>query len=93
MSAFYDKTWNDRWTSAAGYSRLDIDNSDGQLPAAFKAGQYGLGNLLYNPTPDVMVGGEFQWGQRKNNSDGFTFNDYRIQFSFRWTFAYKLGAK
>jgi hypothetical protein len=93
MMAFYDKTWNDKWTSTAGYSRLDIDNSDGQLPAAFKSGQYALANLLYNPTPDVMVGGELQWGQRKNNSDGWSFSDYRIQFSFRWSFAYKLGAK
>jgi hypothetical protein len=93
MSAFYDRTWSDRWTSAFGYSRLDITNSNGQLPAAFKAGQYGLGNLLYNPTSDVMVGAEFQWGQRQNKSDGFTFNDYRLQISFRWTFAYKLGAK
>jgi hypothetical protein len=40
-----------------------------------------------------MVGGEFQWGQRKNNSDGWSFSDYRIQISFRWNFAYKLGAK
>jgi hypothetical protein len=94
MSAFYDRTWNDKWTSTVGYSRLDINNSDGQLPSAFKSGQYALGNLLYNPTPDVMVGGELQWGQRKNNSDGWSFSDYRIQFSFRWTFAYKLlGAK
>jgi hypothetical protein len=93
MSAFYDKTWSDRWTSTVGYSRLDIDNSDGQLPAAFKAGQYALGNLLYYPTPDVMVGGEFQWGQRQNKSDGWTFSDYRIQMSVRWNFAFKLGTQ
>jgi len=94
MSAFYDHTWNDKWTSAIGYSRLDINNSDGQLPAAFKSGQYALANLLWYPLPDVMAGGEFQWGQRNNNSDGWTFNDYRIQFGVKWTFAYKLlGAK
>jgi hypothetical protein len=93
MSAFYDKTWNDKWTSTAGYSRLDINNSDGQLPAAFKSGQYALANLLYYPVPDAMVGAEFQWGQRKNDSDGWSFSDYRIQISFRWNFAYKLGAK
>jgi hypothetical protein len=94
MSAFYDHTWNDKWTSAIGYSRLDINNSDGQLPAAFKSGQYALANILYYPLPDVMAGGEFQWGQRNNNSDGFTFNDYRIQVGVKWTFAYKLlGAK
>ncbi len=87
MSAFYDKTWNDKWTSTAGYSRLDIKNSDAQTPAAFKNGQYALANLLYSPVPDVMVGGEFQWGNRENFSDGFSFNDYRIQFSFRYNFA------
>ena len=92
ISAFYDKTWSDKWTSTAGYSRLNIDNSDAQLPAAFKNGQYALANLLYYPVPDVMVGGEFQWGKRENFSDGFSFSDYRIQFSFRYNFMYKLAA-
>jgi len=93
MAAFYDRTWNDKWTSTAGYSRLDIDNSNAQLPIAFKNGQYALANLLYNPVPNAMVGGEFQWGKRENFSDGFSFNDYRIQFSFRYNFAYKLLPK
>jgi hypothetical protein len=93
MMVFYDKTWSDKWTSTAGYSRLDINNSDGQLPADFKSGQYALANLLYYPVPNAMVGGEFQWGQRKNNSDGWSFNDFRIQISVRWNFAYKLDVK
>ena len=92
MSAFYDKTWSDKWTSTAGYSRLDIKNSNGQNPAAFKNGQYALANLLYYPVPDVMVGGEFQWGKRENFSDGFSSRDNRIQFSFRYNFMYKLAA-
>jgi len=93
MSAFYDKTWSDKWTSTAGYSRLNIDNSNAQLPIDFKNGQYALANLLYYPVPDVMMGGEFQWGKRENFSDGFSFSDYRIQFSFRYNFMYKLAAK
>ena len=93
MSAFYDKTWSDKWTSTGGYSRLDITNSDGQTPAAFKNGQYALANLLYYPVPDAMMGGEFQWGKRENFSDGFSFTDSRIQFSFRYNFMYKLAAK
>ena len=92
MSAFYDKTWSDKWTSTAGYSRLDIDNSDAQQPAAFKNGQYALANLLYYPVHDVMLGGEFQWGKRENFSDGFSFSDYRFQFSFKYNFMYKLAA-
>jgi hypothetical protein len=92
MSAFYDRTWSEKFTSAAGYSRLDIDNSNAQLPVAFKNGQYALANLLYYPVPDVMMGVEYQWADRKNNSDGFKFADRRIQFSFRYSFNYKLAA-
>ena len=47
--AFLDHAWNDKWTTAVGYSSLDIDNSDGQAPDAFKTGQYALVNLLCTP--------------------------------------------
>lgn len=90
---FLDHTWNDQWTSTGGYSRIDIDNSDGQSPDAFKTGQYALGNLLYSPVPNVMMGGEFQWGRRENNSDGFTSDDYRVQFSFKYNFSASIGGK
>jgi len=91
LSAFLDRKWNDKWTSAVGYSREDIDNSDGQAGAAFHVGQYALGNLLYYPVPDVMVGGELQWGQRQNFSDGFQSDGWTIQFSFKYNFSWKLG--
>jgi hypothetical protein len=91
LMAFYDRTWNDKWTSSAGYSRVNIDTSSGQLPSDFKIGQYALGNLLYTPVSDVLVGGEFQWGRRDNNTDGFSSHDYRIQFSFKYNFSYKVG--
>ena len=64
MVAFYDFQWSERFRSAIGYSRLDVENSDGQLPAAFKSGQYALANLLFSPVKDVMTGLEFQWGRR-----------------------------
>ncbi len=91
LVAFYDRTWNDKYTSSFGYSRQDNDNSDGQAPNAFKKGQYAVFNLLCTPVKNVMVGGEFQWGKRENNSDGFSSDDYRIQFSFKYNFSYKLG--
>jgi len=91
LVAFYDRTWNDRFTSSVGYSRVDIDNSDGQTPNAFKDGQYALFNLLYTPVKNVLVGGELQWGKRENFSDGFSSDDFRIQFSFKYNFSYKLG--
>ena len=93
ITAFVDHTWNDRFTSALGYSRQDIDNSDAQAPNAFKSGQYALGNVLYTPAPNVMVGGELQWGRRENFSDGFHSDDLRVQFSFKYNFSWKLGGQ
>jgi hypothetical protein len=89
--AFYDRYWNDKFSSTIGYSRLDIDNSDGQAPDAFRTGQYAVTNLLYYPVQDVMVGGEFQFGYRKNFRDGWSVPDYRIQFSFKYNFAFEFG--
>jgi hypothetical protein len=89
--AFLDHTWNELFTSSVGYSRIDIDNSDAQAASAFKDGQYALFNLLYTPVKNVMVGGEFQWGKRENFSDGFSVSDYRLQFSFKYNFSYKVG--
>ena len=91
LVAFLDHAWSERWTSAAGYSRVHINNSDGQLPSAFKTGQYALANLLSAPVKNVMMGGEFQWARRDNFSDGFTFNDFRLQFSVRYSFSASLG--
>ncbi len=88
---FLDHTWNDKFSSTIGYSRTDIDNTEGQAPNAYRTGQYMLGNLLYTPVPNVMVGGEFQWGQRANFSDGFKSNGYKVQFSFRYNFSHRLG--
>jgi hypothetical protein len=89
--AFLDHNWNDRFSTAAGYSRVDIDNSDGQAPNAYKAGQYALVNLLCTPARNVMIGGELQWARRENNSDGFSVNDMRLQFSFKYSFSLKVG--
>jgi hypothetical protein len=33
------------------------------------------------------MGGEFQFGERQNVSNGYTYNDYSIQFSFRYDWA------
>jgi len=91
--AFIDLNWSDKWTSTAGYSMVDIDNSDGQAPDAFKRGQYALANVLYHPTPDVFLGPEVQWGKRENFRDGFTSDDVRIQFSAKYNFKLSLGGK
>jgi DcaP outer membrane protein len=89
--AFLDHKWSERWGSTIGYSWQDVDNSDGQSPDAFKTGQYALGNVVFYPVSNVMVGGEFQWGQRENNSDGFKSDGYKLQFSFKYNFTKRIG--
>ena len=43
------------------------------------------------PVPNVMVGGELQWGRRENFSDGFQSDGVKVQFSFKYNFSWKLG--
>jgi hypothetical protein len=91
LVGFYDHKWSDKFSSAIGYSMVDIDNSDLQTDDAFRRGHYALANLLYYPVTDVMAGIELQWGRRENNDDGFTSDDYRIQFSFKYNFSATIG--
>ena len=91
--AFVDHNWNDEWSSAAGYSRTDIDNSAGQADTAYKTGQYALGNLLYSPVPNVMVGGEVQWGRREMFRDPYIGEGFKVQFSAKFNFSASIGGK
>lgn len=93
LVAFYDRTWNETWTSTIGYSSIDFDNSAGQAPSAFKKGQYVLVNLLNHSIDNLMWGGELQWGDRENFSDGFTSDDLRFQISVKYNFGYSWGGK
>ncbi len=91
--AFIDVKWNTHFSSSAGYSYVHIDNSDGQTPDAFHSGHYALGNLLFHPTDNLFFGPEFQFDRRTNNSDGFTVNDYKLQFSAKYSFSHTFGGK
>jgi hypothetical protein len=91
--AFYDCTWSEKYTSTVGYSRVDISNSDLQDPDAFKTGQYALVNFLVYPVKNVMFGPELQWGRRENNSDGFSVDDFRVQFSVKYNFGHTWGGQ
>jgi hypothetical protein len=82
--AFVDHKWSSHYFTSAGYSVLNIENSNAQAPSDFHRGHYGLANLLYRPVPPVTVGGEFQYGGRRNFSNGYNYDDYRLQFSFRY---------
>ena len=90
---FLDHNWTDQWSSSVGYSRTDIDNLEGQSDDAYKTGQYALGNILYTPVRNVMVGGELQWGRREMFRDSFVGDGLKLQFSFRYNFSATIGGQ
>ena len=88
---FLDHTWSERFQSTIGYSFENIDNSNAQLAIDFHQGDYALTNLTFYPVKNLMVGGEFQYGRRVNFSDGFNVNDYKIQFSAKYSYSRLFG--
>jgi hypothetical protein len=84
--AFIDHTWNEKFSTAIGYSSIKIDNSDAQAPNAFKQGQYAAANLMWYPYKNAMMGVEFQWGDRENFSDGWSTDIMKVQFTFKYNF-------
>jgi len=91
--AFLDHSWNERFSSSIGYSRLDIRNSAGQAPDAFKSGQYALANLLCTPVPNFMFGVEGGWIQRENNSNGIRTDNTHVQVSAKYNFSFNVGGE
>jgi hypothetical protein len=67
-----------------------ITNTGLQLQSEFYKGDDALANLLYTPNDHILYGGEFQWGRRSNFADGFRFNDYKVQFSFKYSYSAKI---
>lgn len=91
MLAFYEHDWSEKISTTLGYSRIDVENSNAQSPRAFRAGQYALVNLLYDPVDHLAFGGELQWGRRTNAFDDFEVDDLRLQLTARFDFAVHLG--
>lgn len=93
--AFFDINWSDKLSTAIGYSLTDIDNTDGQSYDAFSKGQYAAANLMYYPAKNVMMGVEYQYGNRENFGDSPVPNDSylkttsisKVQFSFKYNFS------
>ena len=84
--AYYDHYWNEKWSSAIGYSFTEVDNTNFQEPGAFHKGEYASVNLLHYPGRNLMIGGEVLWGQRTNN-DGASDDDIRVQFTVKYSFS------
>jgi hypothetical protein len=83
---YYDLWWNEHWSTSFGYSFNQVDNTSLQAADAYHKGQYASLNLLWQPAPQIVIGGEAMWGDRENN-DGTRGEDYRFQFTVRYNFS------
>jgi hypothetical protein len=81
----YQHWWAKKWGSTFAYSIVSVDNVAGQGPDTYHRGQYGIANLRYYPTDRVMLGGEVLYGVREDR-DGSTGDDLRLQFSAQYRF-------
>lgn len=83
--AYYNRHWNEYFTSSFGYSEHRQDTSAGQTDSAMSLIQYATVNTLFHPVTDMFVGPEIQWGRRRNRG-GDAATDTRMQLSFKYNF-------
>ena len=93
LVAFLDLNWTKQLSTSIGYSYLDIDNTPSQAPDAFSRAHYGLANVMFYPVANLMLGPEVQFGRRENFQDGFSFDDWRVQLSAKYSFKTTFGGK
>ena len=86
FTAYIDHTWNSKFSSSAGYSRVQVQNTNLQNNGAFKSADYASGNVIYYPTKNVFFGAEALWGQRTDKG-GATGSDFRVQVSGHFGFS------
>jgi hypothetical protein len=86
--AYYDHAWDEKWTSAIGYSTIMVDNSELHPASAYSRVEYASVNLLKAVNSKMMMGGELLYGTRTDNS-GADGNDVRVQFSMKYSFSSK----
>jgi hypothetical protein len=89
ISAYFDHYWNSKWSSSIGYSYDEVDNLAGQNANAFKKGEYFSANVLHTPTDNILIGAEILWGKRDDHN-GASGDDSRIQFTLKYSFGAKL---
>lgn len=84
---FYDITWNEKFSSTIGVSKVHVDLTNGQSASSFQSGDYALANLIYYPAKNVMAGMELQYGKRMNFNDDWETSIVKLQFSFKYQFS------
>jgi len=78
--AYYNKQWNEKWSSAIGYSYLTINNLVTQKDKSLKNSAYSTANIIWYPDGQIKAGVEVQYGDVQSKS-GLQGDNYRIQAS------------
>ena len=86
ISAYYDHYWDKHFSTSLGWSETKVWNTSFQEPTAFESGQYASVNFLWTPDSRLLFGTEFLWGRREDN-DGINADDYRLQFTAKYSFS------
>ena len=87
ISAFFEHSWNSRFSNSLGYSSTNIENSANGSANAYKMGQYAILNFVAVPFSNAMAVVELQWGRRTNYKDDFSSDAMKVQFSFKYNFS------
>ena len=77
--------WTEELRSNATFGWVDIYNRRMEASDALNRTFYTAGNLIWSPVPQVDLGVEFLWGQRREKS-GQEAEDPRLQFSAHYRF-------
>ena len=83
---FLDINWSKMFKSTIGYSANKVSNSDGQVPSAYKMGQYAVVNFLYYPVDNFMAGIEFLYA-RRDNYNGYFSDNPQVHLTFKYDFS------
>ena len=76
---YFNKQWDQQWTSAIGYSYLSVDNLSSQKAKSIKNSTYSTANVIWSEG-HVKAGIELQYGELQSSS-GLEGDNFRIQTS------------
>jgi hypothetical protein len=62
-----------------------VDTRESQVATAMEQSQSASINLVWHPSPRILTGVEYLWGEREN-LDGESGEAHRLQVSFKFTF-------
>jgi hypothetical protein len=81
----YEHDWSATWSSTLAWSMARVDTRESQVATAMEQSQSASINLVWHPSPRILTGVEYLWGEREN-LDGESGEAHRLQVSFKFTF-------